>query len=71
MRCTFDEGDCCRILTQRRCGKCKFRKTEMEFTQAQITTKQRLQRMGLIKVKRPSPDGWGDIITVEEGFDED
>lgn len=70
MKCYFDSGYDCNVLIERRCGKCKFRKSEQEFKQGLKDTQRRLCNMGLRKVMKRRDDGKF-IITTEPGFDEE
>lgn len=64
-KCMFLEDDACAILEQRRCGGCKFRKTEKGYQLAQERAEAILRRKGL-KATTKAIDKKRWIVTTEK-----
>lgn len=63
--CMFNDGHECAILTEKKCGFCKFRKTRKEFDRDQELAELSLKKRGLVVVKEKDADG-KQFITVKK-----
>lgn len=63
--CMFDDGYECAILTEKKCGFCKFRKTRKEFDTDQELAEISLKKRGLEAVRKKDADG-KQFITVKK-----